>query len=565
MLSACSSDRNIAPDLSVPTRALFSIGVENTLNLVGGDSDGDQVSFDFRFLDEGAETESLGNTDLVQYSSGAVFTWRLGVDETRIVGRSYRVEFEVKDTQGGRTRKITEILIVDPYLYGARELRLNRRVPDGFISTERCVEPVDIGLISEGGFAIPKTFQLSFGPLDCPEGERCVPALETLGMNERRLVWCATDSVLERSRDHEIDLSVGGTGAPASFSIPLVFRFLDGAGEAHGCDASIAPQFQVVEAAFAENYADVRIAVEGVLGEDPMISVLRADGSLFTRSDLHGAEAFRLSHIGGDQWRVRLSWSFAVTEGDRIDLVLTSRQHADGCIGVQHSDAVSLNVSRLKTNAELAGDVCAACQEDDDCQGGACVVVNGQGRCAQSCLAHSECPEGFLCTSVRSIERTQSNQCLPTSGRCVSGCGSTLIEQSRPAVDIGTNAEVEVNLCSGRVDQFTVNVPAGEGVRVLVDDIESMGIRGSVGLSVWLKGVESWDSWHSTSTSTFELKCAVEEVSLTAELWRWWGTGLHHLVTERIEGGCPNSCSDDVFEREMSATTVESSTRYSGL
>ena len=201
--------------MSVPSRVLFSIGVENTLNLTGGDSDGDQVYFGFRFLDGSAETDSLGNTDMVQYSSGAVFTWRLGVDETRIVGRSYLVEFTVTDTRGDQSKKITEILIVDPYLFGARELRLNRGVPDGFISTERCVQPVDIGLISEGGFAIPKVFELSFGPLDCPAGERCVPELETLGMNERRLIWCATDSVLGRSREHEIGLNVGGAGAPS--------------------------------------------------------------------------------------------------------------------------------------------------------------------------------------------------------------------------------------------------------------------------------------------------------------------------------------------------------------
>ena len=213
---------------------------------------------------------------MVQYSSGAVFTWRLGVDETRIVGRSYLVEFTVTDTRGGQSKKITEILIVDPYLFGARELRLNRGVPDGFISTERCVQPVDIGLISEGGFAIPKVFELSFGPLDCPAGERCVPELETLGMNERRLIWCATDSVLGRSREHEIGLNVGGAGAPASFSIPLLFRFLDGTGEVQSCGPSIDPQFQVVEAVFTENFADVRIAVAGDPGEDPMISVLSA-------------------------------------------------------------------------------------------------------------------------------------------------------------------------------------------------------------------------------------------------------------------------------------------------
>ena len=71
-------------------------------------------------------------------------------------------------------------------------------------------------------------------------------------------------------------------GHRASFSIPLLFRFLDGTGEVQSCGPSIDPQFQVVEAVFTENFADVRIAVAGDPGEDPMISVLSAkEGPLF--------------------------------------------------------------------------------------------------------------------------------------------------------------------------------------------------------------------------------------------------------------------------------------------
>ena len=154
---------------------------------------------------------------------------------------------------------------------------------------------------------------------------------------------------------------------------------------------------------------------------------------------------------------------FSVTEGDKIDLILTSRQHAEACVSVRHSDAVSLLISRFQTNHEFAGDVCDVCREDGDCRDGACVVVNGQGRCAQSCLMHGDCPEGFLCTSVRSLDRTQSNQCLPISGRCVSGCDSKRVQESRSEIDIGIDAELEMNLCSGRIKQVNVDVEPWRG------------------------------------------------------------------------------------------------------
>ena len=154
---------------------------------------------------------------------------------------------------------------------------------------------------------------------------------------------------------------------------------------------------------------------------------------------------------------------------------------------VRHSDAVSLLISRFQTNHEFAGDVCDVCREDGDCRDGACVVVNGQGRCAQSCLMHGDCPEGFLCTSVRSLDRTQSNQCLPISGRCVSGCDSKRVQESRSEIDIGIDAELEMNLCSGRIKQVNVDVEPGEGVRVLIDHAESEAERSGVVIH-WSRG-----------------------------------------------------------------------------
>ena len=73
----------------------------------------------------------------------------------------------------------------------------------------------------------------------------------------------------------------------------------------------------------------------------------------------------------------------------------------------------------------------------------------------------------------------------------------------------------------------------------------------------------SWGIWHLTIGSNTELKCD-EAISLTVELWRWWGTGLHRLIAERIMEAV-QSCSDDMLEGATTVPVVEESTRFSTL
>ena len=62
-------------------------------------------------------------------------------------------------------------------------------------------------------------------------------------------------------------------------------------------------------------------------------------------------------------------------------------------------------------------DLCRACTSDADC-GGACVVLDDGDYCGVECRTARECPDGFVCTDVRSVTDDTVRQCVPASGSC---------------------------------------------------------------------------------------------------------------------------------------------------
>jgi DNA-binding beta-propeller fold protein YncE len=68
-----------------------------------------------------------------------------------------------------------------------------------------------------------------------------------------------------------------------------------------------------------------------------------------------------------------------------------------------------------------AVDLCGACASDKDCGGPAdlCVATGaGAPGCAASCGDADDCPEGYTCEAVTSIDGMTGSQCVPASGSC---------------------------------------------------------------------------------------------------------------------------------------------------
>jgi hypothetical protein len=81
------------------------------------------------------------------------------------------------------------------------------------------------------------------------------------------------------------------------------------------------------------------------------------------------------------------------------------------CKGVAtRTDAVFLCLPRLQK-------VCTPCLDDLQCNGGACVALDGRKSCASVCADASQCPDGWTCTSDPEGQRS-GTFCVPTTGSC---------------------------------------------------------------------------------------------------------------------------------------------------
>jgi len=60
--------------------------------------------------------------------------------------------------------------------------------------------------------------------------------------------------------------------------------------------------------------------------------------------------------------------------------------------------------------------LCAPCTSDLQCNGGACLTIDGEERCARACARDEDCPEAFAC--VPDGEPTNEGYCRPATGSC---------------------------------------------------------------------------------------------------------------------------------------------------
>jgi hypothetical protein len=75
--------------------------------------------------------------------------------------------------------------------------------------------------------------------------------------------------------------------------------------------------------------------------------------------------------------------------------------------------------------ASGSGVLCTACSANDECEKGALCIFRGgkpadggvpvlkAGFCGHACDAATDCPTGFTCTQIGSLQ-----QCLPNTGTC---------------------------------------------------------------------------------------------------------------------------------------------------
>ncbi len=57
--------------------------------------------------------------------------------------------------------------------------------------------------------------------------------------------------------------------------------------------------------------------------------------------------------------------------------------------------------------------LCAPCRDDLQCNGGSCLEIEGELRCADACQGEEDCPSGFDC-----VAGDEGQRCLPSTGSC---------------------------------------------------------------------------------------------------------------------------------------------------
>jgi len=87
--------------------------------------------------------------------------------------------------------------------------------------------------------------------------------------------------------------------------------------------------------------------------------------------------------------------------------------------------------------------LCEACVNDSSCPGShnLCVEVGGSLHCGQEC-GLVDCPDGYTCKDVTSVDGTEGPQCVPTSGVC--SCTAETVGTQVPCL-----VENEAGICYG--------------------------------------------------------------------------------------------------------------------
>jgi hypothetical protein len=120
--------------------------------------------------------------------------------------------------------------------------------------------------------------------------------------------------------------------------------------------------------------------------------------------------------------------------------------------------------------------VCTPCAVDYECGAGACLVIDGEGRCSYSCESEDDCPgEGYVCEARAGAEDPEDRWCLPASNSC--WCTADSAGTPRTCMEINeTGTCYGIETCDPNIGWVGCNakVPAEEICNGLDDDCDSL-------------------------------------------------------------------------------------------
>jgi hypothetical protein len=571
VLAACSPDTNRAPALLPLGDTSFDVNVPSHIDVLATDSDGDDLSFEFRLDPEPATVSQSagGRPALNKLDRGrAIFQWTPGIADAGPNDQmSYALTVRVSDGNGGRAEETLQILVVNGGLGPASLVFVEP--PGAGMAVDLGQTPcIDAMPVSVKGDLIPD------GEVDLKLGEP-VPVGANLYPPEngkrKSLNWCPSAEDLDRSLSHTLVFEARRQNDDQ----PVVKRFLVRFKRNAGANCPGAPPTITHESPGRFNGPlnyEITADIQDDVGfKSPPILAFTTDPVSGSGSvDTSGWQLVEMSSEGPGQYRASIpNLNLADGEAATVSYVITATDNDDpDGTRCDHSTESTLYqfeaVGGGSSGGQTYGD-CTPCVADAQCGGEAdlCVPLLGEFFCAHACTGG--CGPSLVCVQLTSIDGQTAYQCVPENADCGQVCTADTYEGAAGNNDLPTATAVMpgriegLTICDQDTDVFTVPVDAGQSVtaRIIFENA-----RGDLDLFMQMPGDAVDDFPYQSANADLDTESVVEpctsaagQVNIAVAPYQG-ARNTYALEVEVGAGNCNQMCVDDALDEAGNGNDV---------
>ena len=470
--SACAADGG-APSMEPLEDQVAAVGQELVVNLRATDPDGDDLVFDYAAPIDGITAEITKRPD-----GTGVFRWTPLAEHLG----TWFFDFTVSDDDGSDT--VTVVIDVRATAGGSAPIFREPLGSGTTLDLERasCLElPIVVEDQDTTDVALGQQAPLIDG----------AEVVQDSGLTGR-WSWCPEASQLSEDRYPLVLSADDGVNPITLKNYLIVLR------QAPKADCPGEPPAIVHSPRDWDSVLDVEIVAD--VSDD--VGLKRAP-LLYTTTvepkvpiDFSAFDVQEMELVTGDlqagQWRATIANPVAAApEGTSAPLwYIISASDDDDATGdcdhlVDHPDEGAHQISVSNVGGAGGAGPCEPCSADVQCGDAAdlCLVVGNEGNsyCGAGCANSSECPDGYGCVDVGSVDGANAKQCVPNSGTCedepppmceddAAEDNDSLAQASNdPALTAGNHNFVSCPAASGAGDDedwFPVFVAAGTQVNL---------------------------------------------------------------------------------------------------
>ena len=557
LMMSCYSSSNKAPTITGASEVYFVYGVENILELITEDADGDSVSVTFTVVDGNQQSVGDFEASIQPITDGFLFSWSLGTADEMALQTPLFITFVANDGRDGEARHTVQVNIVDPTVFSSRGLRLQSQLPDGFRVRGDCIEPIRLTLQGQGQAADYRAYLISPETF-CESEAGCGPSSREDESGSVSLFWCPSEFSRQQTDEFDTLLRTETQSGRFLFDAPLNFRFL--AEEVPACAATKTLSMDILESRTNGSALMLTLRLDSDFTFDAPYIAIGPNESF--ESATGSINSYLLRSNGDGVWSVRVPLDNAVFSRDDMVIQLSARITDEGCKHLVFSELLQLNQELGVIESD--GQLCDRCTGASDCQDGGCMVIDGVGRCASNCEEHQDCPPEFRCIRGFDTDGGIRKQCMPLESTCLEQCAQTVEGRwsGLSRKELKNDMPLTGTICRAQSQGFVLNLAAGKGVsiRTTPENPQTLHLGMSVSRADGAAGVGE----QGEETGSFVLRCTDEAVRLYVDIWSWFGEGEYSIETQNVVG-CGRECFSDRLDEFTEGVLVEETTDFDNL